>query len=70
MVVAAVVLLVGTVLVFRVFDVHSHSASDTLRSFLLTMVPVSVVCIAAARVFFSAGTRQERSPGRVLGNVL
>jgi hypothetical protein len=30
----------GTVLVFRAFDLHSHSASDTLRPFLITMLPV------------------------------
>jgi hypothetical protein len=33
-------LLVGTVLVFRAFDAHSHSASDTLRPFLITMAPL------------------------------
>jgi hypothetical protein len=43
-------LLVGTVLVFRALDAHSHSASDTLRPFVLTMVPVWVVAVAAARV--------------------
>jgi len=46
----AVLLLVGTVLVFRAFDRHSHSASDTLRPFLITMAPVWIVGIAAARV--------------------
>jgi hypothetical protein len=43
-------LLVGTVLVFRAFDRGSHSASDTLRPFLLTMAPVWVVAVAAACV--------------------
>jgi hypothetical protein len=42
-------LIVGTVLVFRAFDLHSHSASDTLRPFVITMAPVWVVAIAAAR---------------------
>lgn len=46
----AVLLLVGTVLVFRAFDVHSHSASDTLRPFVITMAPVWAVSIAAGRV--------------------
>ena len=45
----AALLIVGTVLVFRAFDLHSHSASDTLRPFVITMAPVWVVAIAAAR---------------------
>jgi hypothetical protein len=43
-------LLVGTGLVFHAFDAHSHSASDTLRPFVLTMAPVWLVGAAAARV--------------------
>ena len=46
----ALVLLAGTVLVFRAFDRGSHSASDTLRPFLLTMAPVWIVFFAAARL--------------------
>jgi len=38
------------VLVFHAFDGQSHSASDTLRPFLITMVPVWAVSVAAARV--------------------
>jgi hypothetical protein len=45
--VSSVLLLVGTVLVFRAFDRNSHSASDTLRPFLITMAPVWFVAIAA-----------------------
>lgn len=41
-------LLVGTVLVFGAFDRVSHSASDTLRPFLITMVPVWAIAIAGA----------------------
>ena len=48
--VGAVALAAGTVLVFRAFDRGSHSASDTLRPFVLTMAPVWVVAVAAARV--------------------
>ena len=51
----ALLLLVGTVLVFRAFDVHSHSASDTLRPFLITMGPVWAVSIGAARVLLRGG---------------
>ena len=46
--VAFAVLLYGTVLVFQAFDRTSHSASDTLRPFLITMVPVWAVAIAGA----------------------
>jgi hypothetical protein len=45
-----VLLLTGTVLVFRAFDLHSHSASDTLRPFVITVVPVWAVAVAAARI--------------------
>jgi uncharacterized membrane protein HdeD (DUF308 family) len=45
-----VLLVIGTVMVFMVFDRDSHSASDTLRPFLITMAPVWAVAIAAAIV--------------------
>ena len=48
--IAFVVLLIGTVLVFQAFDRNSHSASDTIRPFVITMAPVWAVAIAAARV--------------------
>ena len=48
--VALVVLLFGTVLVFQAFDQYSHSASDTLRPFVITMAPVWALAIAAATV--------------------
>jgi hypothetical protein len=44
------ILLFGTVLVFQAFDRDSHSASDTIRPFVITMAPVWAVAIAAARV--------------------
>jgi len=43
-------LLYGTVLVFLAFDRQSHSASDTLRPFVITMGPVWIVAVAAAMV--------------------
>lgn len=46
--VALAVLLYGTVLVFQAFDRNSHSASDTIRPFLITMGPVWALAIAAA----------------------
>jgi hypothetical protein len=48
--VALIVLLYGTVLVFLAFDRNSHSVSDTVRPFLITMVPVWALAIAAAGV--------------------
>jgi hypothetical protein len=48
--IGAALLALGTVLVFQAFDRHSHSASDTLRPFVITMAPVWFVSIAAARV--------------------
>jgi hypothetical protein len=44
------VLLFGTVLVFEAFDRNSHSASDTIRPFVITMAPVWAVAIWAAMV--------------------
>ncbi len=41
-------LLFGTVLVFQAFDRTSHSASDTLRPFIITMFPVWLVALAGA----------------------
>jgi hypothetical protein len=46
--VAFAVLLFGTALVFAAFDRYSHSASDTLRPFIITMLPVWAVAIAGA----------------------
>jgi predicted tellurium resistance membrane protein TerC len=43
-----ILLLVGTVMVFEAFDRQSHSASDTIRPFLITMAPVWAVAIAGA----------------------
>ena len=43
-------LIAGTVMVFLVLDRHSHSASDTLRPFVITMLPVWAIAIAGAKV--------------------
>jgi hypothetical protein len=43
-------LIYGTVMVFLALDAASHSASDTLRPFLLTMTPVWLVALWAARM--------------------
>jgi hypothetical protein len=49
-VVAFVFLLYGTVAVFEAFDRVSHSNSDTIRPFIITMAPVWALAIAAATV--------------------
>ena len=49
---ATACLIYGTVAVFLVFDRDSHSASDTLRPFLITMVPVWLVAVGAARALW------------------
>jgi hypothetical protein len=43
-------LIYGTLNVFLILDSNSHSASDTLRPFLLTMVPIWLVALWAARI--------------------
>lgn len=48
--VAFLLLLYGTAAVFLAFDRDSHSASDTVRPFIITMLPVWIVAVAAARV--------------------
>ena len=45
-----VLLLFGTVMVFMAFDRDSHSASDTLRPFLITMAPVWAIAVGGAIV--------------------
>jgi len=42
-------LLYGTVVVFLAFDRDSNSVSDTIRPFILTMAPVWIVAVYAAR---------------------
>ena len=41
-------LLWGTVMVFVALDKDSHSVSDTVRPFVITMAPVWAVAIAGA----------------------
>jgi hypothetical protein len=48
--VALAVLLYGTVAVFEAFDRVSHSGSDTIRPFVVTMAPVWALTIWAATV--------------------
>jgi hypothetical protein len=48
--VALAVLVYGSVLVFVAIDRNSHSGSDTIRPFVITMGPVWVLTIWAATV--------------------
>ena len=48
---AFIVLLYGTVAVFEAFDRVSHSNSDTIRPFVITMGPVWALAVAAAAVY-------------------
>jgi drug/metabolite transporter (DMT)-like permease len=57
LIIGLVLLVYGTVMVFVAFDRNSHSNSDTIRPFLITMAPVWAVAIAAAIVLL-------RRPGR------
>jgi len=50
LIVGFALLMIGTVMVFMAFDRDSHSASDTIRPFLITMTPVWAVAIASAMV--------------------
>jgi hypothetical protein len=47
--VAAALLCVATVVVFLVFDSHSHSNSDTIRPFVITIAPAWVLYVLVWR---------------------
>jgi hypothetical protein len=57
LVVGLVLLTLGTVMVFMAFDRDSHSASDTIRPFVITMAPVWAVAIAGAVVLLRSPTK-------------
>jgi hypothetical protein len=46
----------GTVAVFLAIDRNSHSVSDTLRPFIITMAPVWALSVGAAYVLLSRRT--------------
>jgi hypothetical protein len=55
--VAFAALVFGSVLVFQVFDRSSHSASDTIRPFVIAIAPLWAVAVAAAIVLLRRPTR-------------
>jgi hypothetical protein len=56
---AGLLLILGTVLVFLAIDRHSHSVSDTLRPFVITMAPVWVVAVLAGSELITTGVRKR-----------
>ena len=56
LIVGFALLMIGTVMVFMAFDRNSHSNSDTIRPFVITMAPVWAVAIAAAIVLLRSPT--------------
>jgi len=50
LIVGFALLMIGTVMVFMAFDRNSHSNSDTIRPFVITMAPVWAVAVAGAIV--------------------
>lgn len=59
LVLAFALLVFGTINVFLIIDSNSHSVSDTLRPFLITMVPVWAVAIYAARIVLRSPSRRS-----------
>ncbi|GAC1512550.1 MAG: hypothetical protein NVS1B3_16340 [Candidatus Dormibacteraceae bacterium] len=55
--IALAILVYGSVLVFLAFDRNSHSNSDTIRPFVITMGPVWGLAIAAAAVLLRNARR-------------
>jgi len=50
-------LVFGSVLIFQAFDRTSHSNSDTIRPFVITMAPVWALAIWAAGVILKGDRR-------------
>jgi heme/copper-type cytochrome/quinol oxidase subunit 4 len=50
-----VLLVCVTAIVFMMFDRNSHSASDTLRPFIVVMAPVWLIALAVVRRSGSTG---------------
>ena len=50
-----VALALGSVLLFREIDASSHSVSDTVRPFVITIGPVWLAAVLAARIVLRGG---------------
>ena len=49
MVASAAMLVAASVVVFLIFDSHSHSNSDTIRPFVITMAPAWILYVLVWR---------------------
>ena len=58
-IVAGIFLAYGTVFVFLTIDRQSHSVSDTLRPFVITIGPVWLVAALAGGELIAAGVRKR-----------
>jgi hypothetical protein len=56
---AGLCLAYGTVFIFLTIDHQSHSVSDTLRPFVITMGPVWLVAVLAGGELIAAGARKR-----------
>jgi hypothetical protein len=50
-------LVYGSVLIFLAFDRNSHSVSDTVRPFIITVGPVWLIALAGARTWLHGASR-------------
>ena len=48
-------LALGSMLLFREIDASSHSASDTIRPFVITVGPLWIAAVMAARIVLRGG---------------
>ena len=48
-------LALGSVLLFREIDASSHSVSDTIRPFAITVGPLWIAAVMAARIVLRGG---------------
>lgn len=58
---AFAVLLLGSMMVYTTFDRYSHSTSDTLLSFIITMAPVWAAVIAGIWVWLHPSERRHNT---------
>jgi hypothetical protein len=57
---SAAMLCVATVVVFMYFDAHSHSNSDTIRPFVITMAPAWILYVLVWRFVTVKRSKEPR----------
>ena len=60
MVASAAMLVAATVVVFLIFDSHSHSNSDTIRPFVITMAPAWILYVLVWRFVTVKRSKEPR----------